>query len=171
LTLNGFATFAVVIALVPLLTERGMSPTAAAWALGLGGAGQTLGRAHYSALVRHTSVTTRTVALIVAGGATTESLAMTPGPYPLLVLLSVIAGMVRGNVTLLQATAITERWGATHNGTLSGLLAAPVTIAGALAPFAGAALAAALGGYPALFWVLTGMSLGAGLLAAASSRR
>ncbi|MET9715283.1 MFS transporter [Streptomyces rochei] len=171
LTLNGFALYAVVIALVPLLTERGMSPTAAAWALGLGGAGQTLGRTLYSALVRRTSVTTRTVALIVAGGATTASLAITPGPYAILVLLSVIAGVVRGNLTLLQATAITERWGATHYGTLSGLLAAPVTIAGAVAPFVGAALAAALGGYPALFWVLAGVSLGAGVLAVVSDRR
>ncbi|MEU2894983.1 MFS transporter [Streptomyces sp. NPDC001273] len=171
LTLNGFAMYAVVIALVPLLTERGMSPTAAAWALGLGGAGQTLGRALYAALVRRTSVTTRTVALITAGGATTASLAIIPGPYPLLILLSIMAGMVRGNLTLLQATVVTERWGAAHYGSLSGLLGAPVTIAGALAPFAGAALAASLGGYPALFWVLTGVSLGAGLLAVISDRR
>ncbi|GCB42770.1 hypothetical protein [Streptomyces sp. NL15-2K] len=46
--------YAVVIALVPLVTERGASPTAAAWALGLGGAGQPLGRTLYAALARHT---------------------------------------------------------------------------------------------------------------------
>ncbi|MGF0169085.1 MFS transporter [Streptomyces sp. Marseille-Q5077] len=171
LTLNGFAMYAVVIALVPLLTERGVSTTAAAWALGLGGAGQTLGRTLYATLARPTGVTTRTATLITAGGATTLALAVVPGPYPLLLLLSITAGMVRGNLTLLQATAVTDRWGTTHYGRLSGLLAAPVTVASALAPFAGAAIAGTLGGYPSLFVVLAGISVGAGVLAVASARR
>ncbi|MET9818830.1 MFS transporter [Streptomyces sp. NPDC006355] len=171
LTLNGFAMYAVVIALIPLLTERGASPTAAAWALGLGGAGQTLGRTLYAALARRTGVTTRTVMLITAGGVTTAALAITPGPYPLLLLLAILAGMVRGNLTLLQATAVTDRWGTTHYGRLSGLLSAPVTTASALAPFAGAAIAGELGGYPSLFMVLAGISVGAGVLAIASAKR
>lgn len=62
--------------------------------------------------------------------------------------------MVRGNLTLLQATAITDPWGSSHYRRLSGLLAAPTTAASALAPFAGAALASPLGGYPHLFGVL-----------------
>ncbi|MEU8890852.1 MFS transporter [Streptomyces sp. NPDC048442] len=165
LTLNGFAMYAVVIALVPLLSERGASPTTAAWALGLGGAGQTLGRTLYSALARRTGVTTRTVALITAGGATTTALALVPGPLPLLVLLAIVAGMVRGNLTLLQATAVTDRWGATHYGRLAGLLAAPATTASALAPFAGAALAGPLGGYPGLFIALALTSAAAAVLA------
>ncbi|MCQ8835291.1 MFS transporter [Streptomyces samsunensis] len=48
--------------LVPLLLERGYTTTQAAWALGLGGAGQTLGRTLYAALARHTGATTRTPA-------------------------------------------------------------------------------------------------------------
>ncbi|MGW6054352.1 MFS transporter [Streptomyces sp. NPDC055189] len=171
LTLNGFAIYAVVIALVPLLTERGASPSAAAWALGLGGAGQTLGRTLYATLARRTEATTRTVVLIALAGATTAALGLVPGPIPLLVMLAVLAGMVRGNLTLLQATAVTDRWGAAYYGRLSGLLAAPVTVAGALAPFAGAALAAELGGYPALFVVLAGASLVACVLAAGSRSR
>ncbi|GGV66552.1 MFS transporter [Streptomyces longisporoflavus] len=171
LTLNGFAIYAVGIALVPLLTERGAGPATAAWALGLSGAGQTLGRTLYATLARRTGVTTRTVALIALAGATTAALGFVPGPIPLLVVLAVLAGMVRGNLTLLQATAVTDRWGATHYGRLSGLMAAPVTVAGALAPFAGAALAAQLGGYPALFAVLTGASLAACVLAAGSRSR
>ncbi|MEU9247335.1 MFS transporter [Streptomyces sp. NPDC048385] len=170
LTLNGFAMYAVVIALVPLLTERGADPTTAAWALGLGGAGQTLGRTLYTTLARHTGVTTRTVILIALGGATTALLAAVPGPVPLLVILAVAAGMVRGNLTLLQATAVTDRWGANQYGRLSGLLAAPVTIASALAPFAGAALAVELGGYPALFAVLAAASALAGVLALGTVR-
>ncbi|MXM62511.1 MFS transporter [Streptomyces sp. HUCO-GS316] len=171
LTLNGFAMYAVVIALVPLLISRGMSSSAAAWALGLGGAGQTLGRTLYATLARHTGVTTRTVVLITLGGITTAAFALITGPFPALVGIAVAAGVVRGNLTLLQATAVSDRWGTTHYGRLSGLLAAPVTVAGALAPFAGAAVAREMGGYPALFGLLAGISVGAGVLGAASAKR
>ncbi|MFB9573510.1 hypothetical protein [Streptomyces yanii] len=47
----------------------------------------------------------------------------------------------------------------------SGLLAAPATTASALAPFAGAALAAPLGGYGPLFCLLTATSMVAALIA------
>ncbi|MEU5370681.1 MFS transporter [Streptomyces sp. NPDC005951] len=161
LTLSAFAVSAAVIALVPLMTERGYTSTEAAWALGLGGAGQTIGRTLYAALARRTSSTTRTIALVALGAVTTAALAVTPGPYALLVALSVAAGTVRGNLTLLQATAITDRWGVTHYGRLSGLLAAPTTTAAAIAPFAGAVAAAPLGGYPQLFIALAAVSTGA----------
>ncbi|OPG10145.1 MFS transporter [Streptomyces sp. GKU 895] len=168
LTLNSFAMYAVVIALVPLLLARGASPTTAAWVLGLGGAGQTLGRTLYVSLARRTGVITRTVALIALGGATTGAFAIVSGPVPLLVGIAIGAGMVRGNLTLLQATAVTDRWGTTHYARLSGLLAAPATIASALAPFAGAVLAGPLGGYPGLFAVLALVSAVAALLALGS---
>ncbi|MEU2117043.1 MFS transporter [Streptomyces sp. NPDC016459] len=169
-TLSGFAMYAVVIGLVPLLQERGASTTAAAWALGLGGAGQTLGRTLYSALASRTSATTRTTTLIALGGATTAALALVPGPIPLLVLLSVLAGVVRGNLTLLQATAVTDRWGTTHYGRLSALLGAPAHLAAALAPWAGAALAGSLGGYDGLFGVLAGLSAVAACVVLAADR-
>ncbi|MFF2411556.1 MFS transporter [Streptomyces sp. NPDC058092] len=165
LTLSAFTVYAVVVALVPLLLERGYSTSQAAWALGLGGAGQTLGRTLYATLAARTGVTARTAALVAFGGVTTAALALVSGPYALLVALSIAAGMIRGNITLLQATAITDRWGTTHYGRLSGILAAPTTTASALAPFAGAALAAPLGGYPLLFALLAALSGLAALIA------
>ncbi|MDW8809789.1 MFS transporter, partial [Streptomyces scabiei] len=164
-TLSAFAMYAVVVALVPLLLERGYSTAQAAWILGIGGAGQTLGRTVYAALARRTTATARTTILIALGGLTTAAFAVVPGPYALLIAVSVVAGMVRGNLTLLQATAITDRWGATHYGRLSGLLAAPATTAAALAPFAGAALTTPLGGYGPLFFLLAGVSMTAALTA------
>ncbi|MEU3945236.1 MFS transporter [Streptomyces sp. NPDC029526] len=164
-TLSAFVMYAVVVALVPLLLERGYTTSQAAWALGLGGAGQTLGRTLYSALSRRTTATARTTVLIALGSLTTAAFAVVPGPYPLLIAVSVVAGMVRGNLTLLQATAITDRWGATHYGRLSGLLAAPATTAAALAPFAGAALTTPLGGYGPLFFLLAAISMAAALIA------
>lgn len=164
-TLSGFAMYAVVVALVPLLLERGYTTSQAAWALGIGGAGQTLGRTLYAALARRTTATARTTVLIALGGLTTAAFAAVPGPYGLLIAVSAVAGMVRGNLTLLQATAVTDRWGTTHYGHLSGLLAAPAHTAAALAPFAGAALAVPLGGYGPLFFLLATASVAAALVA------
>lgn len=165
LTLSGFAMYAVVFGLIPLLTQRGATTTEAAWALGLGGLGQTLGRILYSSLAAQTSPRTRTAILILAGGATTALLAAVTGPLWLLTLIAMAAGMVRGNLTLLQATAVTDRWGTRAYGRLTATLAAPVTIAGALAPWAGAALAVPLGGYTNLFWMLAVLSAVGSLIA------
>lgn len=85
--------------------------------------------------------------------------------------MSVAAGMVCGNLTLLQATAVTDRWGTTRYGRLSGLLAAPATTASALAPFAGVALASPLGGYPLLFALRAALSGLAALIALAGRTR
>lgn len=171
LTLSAFTLYAVVMGLVPLLLARGASPSIAAWALGLGGLGQTLGRTLYAGLVARVGIRARTAALITAGGVTTALLAAVPGPIPLLIALAVLAGTIRGNLTLLQATAVTDRWGTAHYGRLSALLAAPVTIAGALAPWAGTALARPLGGYPHVFAVLAAVSAAATTLALAADAR
>ncbi|MER5713337.1 MFS transporter [Streptomyces sp. NPDC002122] len=170
-TLSAFAMYAVVVTLVPLLLERGYTTAQAAWALGLGGAGQTLGRTLYAPLARHTGTTVRTTALIALGALTTAALAVTPGPYGLVIAVSIAAGMVRGNLTLLQATAITDRWGTHHYGRLSGILSAPAMTASALAPFSAAALASLLDGYPELFGVLSGLAMAAAFVATATSVR
>ena len=97
-----------------------------------------------------------------------------PGPCVLLAILALVAGAVRGSLTLLQATASTDRWGACSYGRLSGLLAAPTTTASALGPFVATALAAPLGGYPHLFMLLASIAAAAALFArhtAPASRR
>lgn len=169
LTLSGFAMYAVVFGLIPLLTHRGATTAQAAWALGLGGLGQTLGRLVYAPLAARSTPRTRTAVLIAAGGLTTGLLAAVAGPLWLLTLIAMAAGTVRGNLTLLQATAVTDRWGTRAYGRLTATLAAPVTIAGALAPWAGSALTVTLGGYANLFWVLAVVS-GLAAMAAASDR-
>ena len=62
--LGAFTAFAVVVNQVPLLIERGLSTSVAAWALGLGGLGQVAGRLGYGRLTRATSVRTRSVAVL-----------------------------------------------------------------------------------------------------------
>jgi MFS family permease len=165
-TLGAFTAFAVVVNQVPLLIERGMSTTGAAWALGLGGLGQVLGRLGYRHLVAATSVRVRGVIVLALTAATTGLLAVLPGPAALLIAAAMLAGAARGVFTLLQATAISDRWGAAHYGRLNGLLSAPALLATALAPWAGSALAPTLGGYPAVFGLLAVLGALAAVLAA-----
>ncbi|GAA2881691.1 MFS transporter [Pseudonocardia halophobica] len=168
--LGAFTAFAVVVNQVPLLLERGLSTGTAAWALGLGGVGQVLGRLGYRRL---TAMPARARSVLVLGalGATTLLLGLAPGPVPLLVALAMLTGAARGIFTLLQATAVSDRWGAAHYGRLSGILSAPAMTATAVAPWAGATLAAALGGYPELFVLLAGTGAAAALLAAGTRVR
>lgn len=165
--LAGLASYAVIANLVPLMGQRGISTGAAAVALGLGGAGQVLGRLGYQTLVRRVGVVPRTV-VIMAGVAATTALLGVFTAYAALVAVAIGAGVMRGIMTLLQATAVTERWGSTHYGHLSALLNAPIMIATAVGPFVGAALASLLGGYAAMF-VALGAIAGAGALLAVAT--
>ena len=171
LTGGAFAVYAVLIGQVPLMIERGMSTTAAAWTLGLGGVGQVLGRMSYGLLARVLGVRARTVAVLAMCSATTILLGLLPGPTAALVAATMLAGAARGIFTLLQATAVTDRWGSVHYGRLSGLVSAPSTLATALAPWAGAALAVPLRGYPGVFLLLAGVAVVAAALAAGSVPR
>jgi len=156
--LGTFSAFAVVVNLVPLLLEQGLSTSTAAWALGLGGVGQVCGRLFYGRLDRALSVGARGVTILGLSALATALLAAVPGPTGLLIAVAMLAGAARGIFTLLQATAISDRWGAAHYGRLNGLLSAPSMVATAVAPWAGAALAATLGGYTAVFWLLAAVA-------------
>jgi MFS family permease len=162
---GSFAAFAVVVHQVPLLIERGLSTSVAAWALGLGGLGQVLGRLGYGRLASASGVRARSVAVLGLSAAATALLALVPGPAGLLIAAAMLAGAARGIFTLLQATAVSDRWGVAHYGRLNGIVSVPAVLATAVSPWAGAALAGALGGYPAMFLVLAGIA-GAGALLA-----
>lgn len=162
--LTGLAVFAVIINLVPMLVEQGMSRNLAALALGLGGVGQVAGRLGYARFAAATSVTSRGVIVLAAVAAATAALALAPDTAGLLIVLGMILGLARGIYTLVQATAITDRWGPEAYGTLNGILTAPALAAAAVAPFAGAALAQLLGSYADAFLVLAGVAGAAALL-------
>ncbi|OPX08309.1 MFS transporter [Mycobacterium sp. AT1] len=168
--LAGLASYAVIANLVPLMSQRGISTSAAAVALGLGGAGQVLGRLGYRTLVRRVGVVPRTV-IVMAGVAATTALLGLFTAYAALVAVAIGAGVMRGIMTLLQATAVTERWGPTHYGHLSGILTAPIMIATAVGPFVGAALASLLGGYAAMFLALGAIAAAGALVALATRPR
>jgi MFS family permease len=164
--IGAFTASAVVVNQVPLLIEHGISTVAAAWMLGLGGVGQVLGRLGYPRFTAAIGARARTVFILALSAVTTGLLAVLPGPIVLLIGAAMLAGAARGVFTLVQATAISDRWGSAHYGRLNGLLSAPALLATAIAPWIGAALADLLGGYPPVFAVLAGLAVLAAVLAA-----
>ncbi len=155
LTAVSVAMYAALLALVPLMLERGLTAQSAAWILGLGGLGQVAGRLVYTALARRASLPVRTASVFVLVTVSIAALAVLPGPTGVLVTLSMMAGVGRGVATLLQATAVTDRWGPRAYGHLSGMLGLPVLLATALAPWAGAVLAEVTGSYATGFAILS----------------
>ena len=161
--LTALAVFAVVVNLVPMLVEQGMSPWLASVVLGLGGVGQFLGRLGYARFATATSVTARSVIVVGAVAVGTAAFALA-SPAGLVVALGMLLGLARGVYTLVQATAVTDRWGPRSYGRLNGLLTAPALVASAVAPFAGAVLADLLGTYADAFLVLAGVAAVAAVL-------
>ncbi len=163
MVLAAFGMYAANINLVPLLTGQGISNGLAAVALGLAGMGQVLGRLGYPVLTRLASPRTRTVGVMMAGAGTVALLAAVLRFASAVLGAAILAGAVRGIYTLLQATALSDRWGTREFPVLNGIFSAPTTIAIALAPAGGALLASWLGSYRAAFWVLAALVLvGAG---------
>ncbi|MGH3627793.1 MAG: MFS transporter [Sciscionella sp.] len=159
MALAAFGLYGATVNLVPLLTGRGISNTLAAIALGLIGAGQVLGRLGYPALTRRTSARTRTVAVMTIGAITIAVLGLLPGPVAAVIVVAICAGAARGTYTLLQATAVSDRWGTRHYAVLNGIAIAPATAAMALGPAGTALLANHLGGYPAAFCLVAALIL------------
>ena len=124
-----------------------------------------VGRLGFAPLVRRTSPGVRTAAVLVPGGAAVVVLALLPGPAPVLVALVVLAGAGRGLHTLLQASAVSDRWGTRAFGRINGVFSAPLTLAVALAPAGGVLLADVVGGYGPAFVVLGALAVVAGLVA------
>ena len=95
-------------------------------------------------------------------------LAVVPGPPWLLVLIGIGAGAVRGAHTLVQASAVADRWGTRNYGSINGAFAAPITIAAALTPAIGPAVALGLGSYAAMAAVMAVLALAAAVTARAT---
>ena len=146
MSLGAFATFAVVFATVPLMLERGLDTRTAAIALGLGGLGQVLGRLGYGRLHAWApNAAWRGAVVLAAAAVSIAAFSVVPGPAGLLLALGLLVGASRGLFTLLQATAVSDRWGASSYGRLNGLLGAPTLMAAAAAPWAVSALAEVMG--------------------------
>ena len=93
-------------------------------------------------------------------------------PWVLVAVVSFAGGMARGMFTLVQATAVSDRWGPTAYGARNGVLSGATMGASALAPWAGSFLADHVGGFATAFWILAvGMIVAAAGIRPAAGRR
>lgn len=159
MSLVGFSQWAAVFLLVPLLVERGMTIQLAAAALGVGGIGQVCGRLAYARIERSSGVTARTRAVFASVAATTLALAVVPGPDVVLFVLAFGAGIARGIYTLVQATAVTDRWGIDSYASLNGIVSATLLLAGATAPWVGTAVARGTDSYALVYALLAAVAV------------
>ena len=93
LSLATLAEYGALVQLVPLLVSRGLDTSQAALVLGVGGAGQVVGRVFYRGLAAATPVVTRTVAILLLVGVTTALFPVVPAHMWLLLIVTVLAGM------------------------------------------------------------------------------
>jgi MFS family permease len=140
MVLGAFGLYAATVDLPALLTSGGTSNGVAALALGLVGVGQVCGRLGYGQLSRRTTATARTCAILGVGAVTVAGLGLATPVIPAVLAVTILAGAARGNYTLIQATAVSDRWGTRMFGTINGIFLAPVTAAIALAPVGGTLL-------------------------------
>jgi len=153
------AMLSVTLAVIPLYMEKGLTYELAAWALGLLGAGQVIGRLMYAALPHRSApwvplIATSGLAVVLLG-----LMALVPGPPWLLIVIGMAAGAVRGAQTLVQGSAVADRWGTRNYGSINGVFAAPITAVSALGPALGPVVAVDLGGYAAMALAMAGVAV------------
>lgn len=153
------------LAAVPLFMEKGLTFELAALGLGLIGAGQVIGRLMFLARPRRARPWVIVAAVAALAGVSLAALALVPGPAWLLIVLGIVAGAVRGAYTLVQASAVADRWGTRNYGSINGTFMAPVTIAAALTPAIGPAVAAGVGSFSAMVAIMAGAALAAAVAA------
>lgn len=149
-----FANVAVTIHLIPFLTDRGFSAGFAASATGAIGLLALPGRLFLTPLgewVPRRFVAAVIFALQAIGLVVLVTVPSTTGVAVFVALF----GIGFGAITPARAALVAELYGRANYGSISGVLALFVTGARALAPVAVGALAAFLGHYEPVFWLLS----------------
>ena len=162
------ALLSVTLAVIPLYMEKGLTYELAAWALGLLGAGQVIGRLVYVVAPHGTAPWVPLAATSGSAVLLLGLMALVPGPPWLLIAIGMAAGAVRGAQTLVQASAVADRWGTRNYGSTNGVFAAPITAVAAFGPSLGPLVATTVGGYEAMALVMAGVAVVAFVVARAS---
>lgn len=135
------------LALIPLLTEKGL--------------GQVVGRLLYAAVPHGAAPWVPLVATSGLSVVVLALLALVPGPPWLLIGIGIAAGAVRGAQTLVQGSAVADRWGTHSYGAVNGVFAAPITVAAAFSPSIGPLLALASGSYSTMALIAAALAVAA----------
>ena len=152
-----FGGFAVCLTIVSLMTERGFTHAFGAIVLGAIGIGQLVGRLGFSRFGKGRARTVRNMVIVCGFAVGTLLFVFVSGPAMLMLVFAVLLGAARGAGTLMHATMVVDIWGPERYGALIGVFTMPITLAQAIAPWAGAALAAQLGSFRAMDAVMAGL--------------
>lgn len=160
--------YTVTISIIPVLLEKGASYELAAITLGLVGAGQLAGRLLFLVLPRELPPWVPLAAVAATSAVVLLTIAWLPGPLWALVVVAIVGGAIRGTQTLIQANAVSDRWGSANYGAINGVLNAPLTVLVAVAPALGPIFADALGSFAMVTAILAGVAALGALLARGS---
>jgi MFS family permease len=149
--LSTAVAFGVHVHLVPILLDRGYSPTLAAALAGLVGAMQVLGRVLMSPLTGRVSLRTLSAGVLAVQPAALLVLLLVPG-------FMVLFGAAKGCLTLVRPAFVADLYGRANYASIAGVLAFVVTLAQAGAPVGAGAAYDALGGYGPILWALVAVS-------------
>lgn len=144
--------------LIPMLTEKGLPVSQQLAVAALIGPAQVVGRMlMMRAAVRHPVRLSLPVYLLMSTGLLCFAL----GHGAWLMVAAVLYGCANGVNTMLRAMAMPELISPHHYATLNGLMMTPVLLMQAAAPWLGALLWRAAGGYWLMLWVMLALALAA----------
>lgn len=158
---HGAATSTMTVHLVGYLVSRGHPATFAATAAGLLGVLSVTGRLVLTGARRRLRVTTIVAAVFATQATAVLAMPLLAGARTGAVITVVGFGLGFGITSLATPALLAERYGTTAYATIAGRLAAPVTMAKAIAPLAAAALLHASGYQPLLAAAATCCALAA----------
>jgi MFS family permease len=149
--------FAVHIHLFAYLQDRGYDPALAAWAAGLIGAMQVLGRIVLALLGDRLPL--RLVAAVVLGIQPLSLLVLllVPGQVGVFACVALF-GSSKGAMSLVRPSSVASLYGRERYASVAGALAAFVSVANALAPISGGAAHDLFGSYDPLLWGFVALS-------------
>ncbi|WP_341249242.1 MFS transporter [Cupriavidus pauculus] len=155
--------------LIPMLTEKGMPVAQQLVVAALIGPAQVAGRLAMARLpISHPVRLSLPVYIVMSIGL----LCLTLGHGYWLMVAAICYGCANGVNTMLRAMAMPELISRHHYATLNGLMMTPVLLMQAAAPWFGALLWRAAGGYWLMLWVMVALAVGAlGAFAFALHRR
>lgn len=144
--------------LIPMLTEKGLPLASQLMVAALIGPAQVGGRLVMMRLpVKHPIMLALPVYAVMSLGMATFAL----GHGVWLMVAALVYGCANGINTMLRAMAMPELISRQHYATLNGLMMTPVLLMQAAAPFVGALLWRAAGGYSLMLWTMVGLALAA----------
>ncbi len=144
--------------LIPMLTEKGLPVAQQLVVAALIGPAQVAGRLlMMRAAVRHPVRLSLPVYVLMSAGL----LGFALGHGAWLMVAAVLYGCANGVNTMLRAMAMPELISRHHYATLNGLMMTPVLLMQAVAPWLGALLWSAAGGYWLMLWAMVALALAA----------